>query len=100
MGVVLGPFLDVIAIVIDLYFKVVIIEVVLNWLIHLNVLKLTNDVTRKIVEVLERLTHPVYMKIRSKIPTVVSNIDFSPLILILALYFLGSLVFRLKVLVS
>lgn len=100
MGVVFGPFLDVLAIIIDLCFKVVILEVILNWLIHLKILKITNNVTRKIMEVLERLTHPVYRKIRERIPTVVSNIDFSPLVLILVLYFLGSLVYRLRVLVS
>ena len=38
MGALFEPFLYIIGIIVDAYFKIVVVEVVLHWLIHLKVL--------------------------------------------------------------
>ena len=91
MGALLEPFFYIIALVVDIYFKVVVVEVVLHWLIHFKIL----EADKKTMEILEKATEPVYAKIRSKIPPV-SGFDFSPFILLLILLFIGRLVYRLS----
>lgn len=66
--------------VIFLYKWVVIISALLSWV--------RPDPYNPIVQMLYRLTEPVYAKIRSIIPTTFGGIDLAPLILIFALIFL------------
>lgn len=98
MGVIVEPFLYIIAFVVDIYFKIVVVEVVLHWLIHFKILEASNKYAKKTMEVLEALTQPVYRRISQKIPPI-AGFDFSPFILILALLFIGRLIFRLSELV-
>ena len=79
MGALLEPFFYIIGFVVDIYFKVVVVEIVLHWLIYFKILEANN-------------------KIGEKIPPV-SGFDFSPLILLLILLFIGRLVYRLSELV-
>lgn len=65
--------------IITLYIWVVIIAALITWV--------RPDPYNPIVQVLYRLTEPVYAKIRSLIPTSVGGIDFAPIILILGLEF-------------
>lgn len=95
MGVLLEPFFYIIALVVDIYFKVVVVEVVLHWLIHFKILEANNKYAKKTMEILEMATQPVYAKIRSKVPPI-SGFDFSPFILLLILLFIGRLVYRLS----
>ena len=90
MGALLEPFFYIIALVVDIYFKVVV-----HWLIHFKILEADNKYAKKTMEILEKATEPVYAKIRSKIPPV-SGFDFSPFILLLILLFIGRLVYRLS----
>ena len=66
--------------IIFLYKWVVIISALLSWV--------RPDPYNPIVQMLYRLTEPVYAKIRSIIPTTFGGIDLAPLILIFALIFL------------
>lgn len=86
MGMLLIPFLEVIALVVDIYFKIVVVEVVIHYLLHFNVIKTTNKYATKFVELLKKATEPVYKKIRSKIPPF-ADFDVSPFILLLSIYF-------------
>lgn len=95
MGALLEPFFYIIALVVDIYFKIVVVEVVLHWLIHFKILEANNKYAQKTMEILEKATEPVYAKIRSKVPPV-SGFDFSPFILLLVLLFVGRLVYRLS----
>lgn len=95
MGALLEPFFYIIALVVDIYFKVVVVEVVLHWLIHFKILEANNKYAKKTMEILEKATGPVYTKIRSKVPPI-SGFDFSPFILLLGLLFIGRLVYRLS----
>ena len=100
MAVILDPFLYIICLVIDIYFKVVVIEVILHWLIHFGVVNTSNKYAAKTMEILEKATQPVYKKIREKIPTMHSGFDFSPFVLMLALLFLNRLFYRIYLVVA
>lgn len=95
MGALFEPFLYIIGLIVDLYFKVVVVEVVLHWLIHFKILEVSNKYAQKTMELLERVTHPVYKKISEKIPPI-AGFDFSPFILLLVLLFFSRLIYRIS----
>lgn len=95
MGMLLVPFFDTLALVIDLYFKVVVVEVILFWLIHFKILNITNTYAQKFMDILKMLTEPVYKKIRTKVPPF-ADFDVSPFILLLALFFIARLIYVLR----
>ena len=94
MGALFEPFLYIIGLIVSLYFKIVVVEIVLHWLIYFKILKADNKYSQKTMELLEKATHPVYEKIRTKFPmVVVNNFDFSPFVLMLVLIFISRLIF-------
>ncbi len=76
--------------VINIYIWVVIISALITWV--------KPDPYNPIVQVLNRLTEPVYAFIRRYIPTVIGGIDLAPIIIILGLQFLD--LFAIKLLFS
>ena len=98
--IIFDPFLAVLDLIVDIYFKIVVVQIVLYWLIHFKVLEPSNKYAKKTVELLDAVTVPVYNKIKSKIPTVFSGIDFAPFILLLVLYFISRLIISLRVLLA
>ena len=75
--------------VITIYIWVVIIAALITWV--------RPDPYNPIVQVLMRLTEPVYAFIRRYIPTVIGGIDLAPIIVILGLQFLDLFVVKLLV---
>jgi len=73
--------------VINIYIWVVIISALITWV--------NPDPSNPIVQILRRLTEPVYRKMRQFFPTSFNGIDFAPIILILALQFLSQILMRL-----
>jgi YggT family protein len=69
--------------IIELYKWVVIISALITWV--------QPDPSNPVVQILRRLTEPVYEYIRRYIPTAVSGIDLSPIIVIFGLIFLQQL---------
>ena len=98
--IIFDPFLELLGFILDIYFKIVVVQVVLYWLIHFKILEPSNKYAKKTVELLDSATVPVYNKIKSKIPTVFSGIDFSPFILLLSVYFVLRLVTSLRILLA
>lgn len=76
--------------VLSLYMWAVIIHVILGWLIAFNIINTYNQFVATAMDVLSRITDPIYTFIRRFIP-VINGIDFSPLVLILLIAFLRSL---------
>jgi YggT family protein len=70
---------NILNMVIGLYIWIVIISALITWV--------RPDPYNPIVQILYRLTEPVYAWLRSYIPTNIQGIDIAPLILILALQF-------------
>ena len=73
--------------VISLYIWVVIIAALVSWV--------RPDPYNPIVQILGRLTDPVYRYIRRFIPTVIAGIDMAPIILIIGLQFIDLFFVRL-----
>ena len=95
VGLLLMPILDILSIVIDLYFKVVAVDVILYWMLHYKLLTVHNKYAEKFMDILHKLTEPVYALIRKKVPPV-SGYDVAPYVLLLAIIFIGSFVSHLS----
>ena len=67
----------------ELYKWVIIISALITWV--------NPDPSNPIVQVLRRLTEPVYSYLRRYIPTVIGGIDLAPIIVIFAIFFLQQL---------
>jgi len=70
---------------------VFIIDVILNWLVSLNVINTSSHFVYLIGTALRRLTNPVLQPIRRRMPNL-GGIDVSPVIAILGLVFLRDVV--------
>ena len=77
--------------VISIYIWLLIAWVVLSWLVAFNVINTRNQIVYRIGEFLNRITEPALRPIRNVLPNF-GGIDISPVILILALYFVRDLV--------
>mgnify|MGYP002885725020 FL=1 len=84
MEVILGPFLRVVLIAIDLYMWVVVIGVVLSWLVAFNVINTSNKFVYMIGDFCHRATEPILGPIRRRLPNL-GGLDISPLVVILGL---------------
>ena len=69
---------------------VIIAQVILSWLVAFNVINTQSNFVRTVLDVLDRLTAPLYRPIRKILPDF-GGIDFSPIILILAIQILRKL---------
>ena len=80
-----------IAYCIKLYMWVFIIDVILNWLVSLNVINTRSHFVYLMGTELRRLTNPILQPIRRRMPDL-GGIDVSPVIAILGLVFLRDVV--------
>jgi len=69
---------------------VIIAQVILSWLVAFNVINTQSNFVRTVLDALERLTAPLYRPIRKIMPDF-GGIDFSPIVLILAIQILRKL---------
>ncbi len=79
--------------VIGLYITLVIVQVVLSWLVSFNVVNTSNRFVYLVGDFLYRVTEPALKPVRRILPAM-GGMDFSPVVLILLLYFLQILVQR------
>ena len=81
------PIIEVLLIILDFYWFVVMVSVVLSWRINFNVINTRNEIVRAIWRMVYDLTEPAYRLIRRVIPPL-GGIDFSPFFLLLVIYLL------------
>ena len=79
--------------VISIYIWLLIASVVLSWLIAFNVINTGNRFVYEVQAFLYRITEPLLRPIRNFLPNL-GGIDITPVILILALYFVRDLAFE------
>jgi len=83
---VLGNFVytlaNLIELVLNAYLIIVIAHAVLSWV--------NPDPDNPIVRFIHRVTEPVLRPIRDRLPTVAMGLDLSPMVVLLAIYFLKS----------
>jgi YggT family protein len=82
-----NPIVALLLLVLDLYWWVVVIAVVVSWLVAFGVLNTYNPTARAIVRALAALTEPVFRPIRRLLPSL-GGLDLSPLIVLIAIWFL------------
>jgi YggT family protein len=85
--------LDVVLLVLQLYWYIVLAMIIMSWLIAFNVVNTRNQFVSQVWRVLESLTDPVLRPIRRRMPNF-SGLDLSPLILFIAIYFVQQIILR------
>jgi len=79
--------------ILDLYWWIVIINVIISWLIAFHVLNTQNRFIFIMFDFTNRLTFPILNRIRNFLPNL-GSIDISPLVLLLGLWFIKSLMYE------
>jgi YggT family protein len=77
--------LQILLLVLDLVWWVVIAHVIMSWLIGFNVLNRNQPLVWQVWTGLERLLEPIYRPIRNLMPNL-GGLDLAPLIVLVALY--------------
>ncbi len=85
MGGFLVPFIEVVIVLLNLYWWVIIIGAVASWLIAFGVINTYNRNVARVIDVLYRLTEPALRPIRRFLPNF-GGIDISPVILLLVIW--------------
>lgn len=83
--VLLVPIINVIDILLGMYWWVIIISVVMSWLVQFNVINTQNRFVYMVGSAVNQMTEPLLRRIRRYVP-IFGGMDFSPIILLLALY--------------
>ena len=73
--------------ILKIYYYVVIANVIISWLIAINVLNTSNRFVYSILEFTYKLTDPILNKIRRFLPNL-GAFDISPIILLLLIWFI------------
>ena len=95
-GIFGGEFVMVLALIqvlmllLDVVWWVIIIQFVLSLLLVFNVINTQNDFLRSLYGALEKMTEPLYRPIRRILPDF-GGIDFSPMVLVILLMVLNRL---------
>jgi YggT family protein len=85
--------LSFISYIIELYTYVIIAGVIMSWLMAFGVINAHNPMVRSIWQALNAVTEPLLAPIRRALPNM-GGVDISPIILLLACYFVQSVVLR------
>lgn len=72
--------------VLELYFILAVVNIVLYWCMHFNLMSQGGETFKRFLAFLHQITEPVYAKLREKIKPV-QGFDISPYVLIVALMF-------------
>jgi YggT family protein len=83
--------IQILEVLLNVLWWIVIIDVVLSILISFNVVNTYNSFVRSVYDALERLCQPLYAPIRRILPTA-GGVDFSPAIVLLVIYILMQIV--------
>ena len=94
MDIVLVPVLRIVLTLLSIYSNIILIAVLLSWVRAFNLLNTSNRFVYTVCDVLDRLTEPVFQKARTLLPPF-NGIDFSPIVVLLALEFLQTFLGRL-----
>ncbi len=76
--------IDILRILLDVVWWIIIVQAILSWLIALNVINTQNPVVRQIWMALDRMTQPIYAPIRRILPDF-GGLDLSPLVVLVGL---------------
>lgn len=75
---------QIIVILLDVLWWIIIIQAVLSWLIAFNVINTYSDFVRTVMVALDRMTAPIYNPIRRVLPDL-GALDLSPMVVLLGI---------------
>ena len=84
--------LDIILLLLSLYWWIVIIAVIFSWLFAFNVINHTNQFVQMVWRFVYQLTEPVFQRIRQVIPAF-GGIDLSPIVVLVGIFFLERVIY-------
>lgn len=96
MDVIIAPAFKLIYHAINIYVWIVIIWVIMSWLVAFQVINTHNRFVAMIYDFLQRVTEPALAPLRRLIPNL-GGVDISPVLLILVLYFIQEVVWRIYI---
>jgi len=73
---------------INLYWWIIVIAVVMSWLVAFGIINTYNQFARTIVRFLDAMTEPVFRQVRRIIPPI-GGLDLSPLVVLILLEFVS-----------
>lgn len=94
MQVIIGPILGLIDIVLGLYVWILLFSIIMSWLISFSVVNTNNRFVYVVSDFLYKLTEPALRPIRRFMPNF-GGLDISPIILLLAIWFVRDVLRRL-----
>lgn len=77
--------LQILLLILDIVWFIVIVHVIMSWLINFQVLNLRQPLVASIWDGLNRLLEPVYSRVRSILPAM-GGLDLAPLVVLVAIY--------------
>lgn len=83
--------LEIIMLVLNLYWWVAIIMIVMSWLLQFNVINYSNQFVATIWRIVNGLTEPVLNPIRRVIPSI-GGLDISPIVLFIGIFALQRII--------
>lgn len=78
---------QIITILLNVLWWIIIVQAIMSWLIAFNVINTHNDFVRSIWTALDRLTQPIYRPIRRIMPDL-GALDLSPMVVLLVIIIL------------
>ncbi|HEY0900690.1 MAG TPA: YggT family protein [Micavibrio sp.] len=78
----------------DVYFYIIIASVIISWLIAFEVINVKNPQAQNLINLLNKVTEPVYKPLRKFIPPI-GGIDITPIIVIFGIFLLQNLIVRM-----
>lgn len=82
---------QILILLLDVFFWIIIAQVVLSWLLAFDVVNIKNQQARNLVTLIHKITDPVYKPLRRFIPAV-AGIDLTPIIIIFSISLLKNAV--------
>lgn len=76
--------------IIDLYKIILISYIIITWLIAFNIINTSNRFVYSLIQILYTLSEPSLKIVRKYIPTI-ANVDISPIVVFLLLWFVQNL---------
>ncbi|MGV3731618.1 MAG: YggT family protein [Sphingopyxis sp.] len=80
-------FLDILSIILNILWWIIIVQAVMSWLIAFNVINTHNDFVGQLWHVLDRITEPLYRPFRRIMPDF-GGIDLTPMVVLILLIIL------------
>ncbi len=82
---------QILYILLNVFWWIIVIQAVLSWLIAFNVINTHNDFVRSVWQALDKMTEPMYRPIRKIMPDF-GALDLSPMVVLLILYILMNVI--------